>query len=52
MSVLASEVRLRLVDERSGAQCDARFRRIFWRVQFRPIPRDKGEEFRFRTQCL
>ena len=42
MSVLASEVRLRLVDERSEAQCDARFRRIFGRVEFRPIPRDKA----------
>ena len=42
MSVLANEVRLRLVDERSGTQCDARFRRVFWMAQFRPIPRDKA----------
>ena len=42
MSVLANEVRLRLVDERGRAQCEARFRMILRRARFRPIPRDKA----------
>ena len=40
--MLVGEVRLRLVDERGEAQCEARFRGTFCRVQFRPIPRDKA----------
>ena len=39
--MLVDEVRLRLVGERSEAQCEARFRGTFCSVQFRPIPRDK-----------
>ena len=40
--VVVGEVRLRLVDERGRAQCEARFRMILRRARFRPIPRDKA----------